>query len=259
MKISIITPSLNQCAYLRQTMESILSQQGEFELQWVVVDGGSTDGTLELLHGLNDSRVSWSSEPDGGQSAAVNKGLAKVDGEIVGWLNSDDLYLPGALDEVVRVFAGRPTAQWVVGRCGIMDSQGKEIREGVTRYKNRSLRKYSYRKLLRENMISQPAVFWRKELIGKVGALDQSLHYTMDYDLWLRMGRISEPVLLERELARFRIHARSKSGEVNREHFDEQFRVATRYFNGDWRSRWAHRLNVEKIVWAYRLMRIAGW
>jgi glycosyltransferase involved in cell wall biosynthesis len=259
VKISIITPSLNQCAYLRQTMQSILSQRGDFELQWVVVDGGSTDGTIQLLRGVNDSRVSWTSEPDGGQAAAVNKGLAKVEGEIVGWLNSDDLYQPGALDEVSRVFAGRPDAQWVVGQCGIVDSQGRQIREAVTGYKNRSLRKYSYRKLLRENMISQPAVFWRKGFIGRAGALDEKLHYTMDYDLWLRMGRLCEPVRVERELARFRIHGQSKSGKVNRGQFDEQYQVAIRYFNGDWRSRWAHRFNVEKIVWAYRLMRMVRW
>lgn len=259
MKISIITPSLNQSAYLRQTMHSILSQRGDFELQWVVVDGGSTDGTVGLLQGLNDSRVNWTSEPDGGQAAAMNKGLKRAQGQVVGWLNSDDLYLPGALEEVSRIFTQRPEAQWVVGQCGIVDRQGLEIRTGVTRYKNRSLRKYSYQKLLRENMISQPAVFWRKDFIQQVGVLDESLHYTMDYDLWLRMGRISQPVRVERELARFRIHDDSKSGKVNRGQFDEQFRVAMRYFSGDWRSKWVHRINVEKIVWAYRLMRIAGW
>lgn len=259
MKISIITPSLNQCAFLRRTMQSILSQLGDFEMQWVVVDGGSTDGTVDLLRGLNDSRVSWASEPDGGQAAAVNKGLTRADGQIIGWLNSDDLYLPGALDEVARVFAGRPEAQWVVGQCGIVDLQGHEIRAGVTRYKNRSLHKYSYRNLLRENMISQPAVFWRKGFIQRVGVLDETLHYSMDYDLWLRMGKLSEPVRVERELAKFRIHDQSKSGRVNRGQFDEQYRVAGRYFGPDWVSRLVHRANVEKIVWAYRAMRVAGW
>jgi len=259
VKISIITPSLNQCAYLRQTMQSILSQQGDFELQWVVVDGESRDGTVELLQAINNPRVSWTSELDGGQAAAVNKGLGRAEGQIVGWLNSDDLYVPGALAEVARVFDQRPEAQWVVGQCGIIDGQGREIRARVTQYKNRALRKYTYRKLLRENMISQPAVFWRQSFGWQVGALDESLHYTMDYDLWLRMGKLSEPVRVERELAKFRIHGQSKSGKVNREQFDEQFRVADRYFGNDWISRLAHRINVEKIVWAYRAMRTAGW
>lgn len=259
MKISIITPSLNQCDFLRQTMASILSQRGDFELQWVVVDGGSTDGTADLFRDVNNLAVDYTSGPDGGQAAAVNKGLGRATGNIVGWLNSDDLYLPGTLAEVVRIFSQRPDAQWLIGQCGIIDDQGNEIRRQVTRYKNRALRKYSYRKLLRENIISQPAVFWRRSFGRQVGTLDETLHYTMDYDLWLRMGRLAEPVRVERELAKFRIHRQSKSGQVSRGQFDEQFRVAERYFGKDWVSRVVHRANVEKIVWAYRVMRGVGW
>ena len=239
-------------------MQSVLSQQGEFELEWIVVDGGSTDGSVQLLEGIDDPRVRWSSGRDAGQSDAINKGLAAATGDVVAWLNSDDLYTPGALATVAEAFATRPGAQWLVGGCEIIDAEDRVIRPGVTRYKNYLLRKYSYRGLLRQNCISQPAVFWRAAFGRRVGGLDDSLHYTMDYDLWLRMGRESDPLIIDRVLAQFRMHGGSKSGQVNREQFDEQYRVAARYFNGDVTSRVAHRFHVEKIVWAYRLMRLLG-
>lgn len=259
MKFSIVTPSFNQCAFLAQTMQSILSQQGDFDLEWIVVDGGSTDGTVELLKSISDPRVRWTSEKDRGQSDAVNKGLSCASGEIVGWLNSDDLYTPGALDRVRRAFGEHAGIAWLAGRCAIIDSSGKRIREGVTEYKNQELSRYSYRNLLRENAISQPAVFWRREFGQAVGELDVSLHHTMDYDLWLRMGRRCDPYILNRTIALFRLHGQSKSGTETRGRFAEGYGVAKRYFNGDRGSQIVHWLNGEKIVWSYRLMRLVGW
>jgi glycosyltransferase involved in cell wall biosynthesis len=260
VKFSIVTPTLNQAAFLRQTLQSILSQQGDFELESIVIDGGSTDGTIELLRSISDPRLRWISEPDRGQAHAINKGLAMCTGDVQAWLNSDDLYLPGALEAVRRAFDDSPLAEWVVGRCSIIDACGREIRHGVTRYKDRSLRRYTYRKLLRENFISQPAVFWRRELelaVARPGAglLEESLHYTMDYDLWLRFGGHSDPRILDTVTSQFRLHESSKSGQVMRRQFDEQYAVACRYFGEDRRSRLIHRINVEKIVWAYRVMR----
>src|SRR5258708_724567 len=111
MRIDIVTPSFNHRAFLEQTMRSIFSQSGDFELRWIVVDGGSTDGTLELLKSTTDSRLRWASSPDRGQSHALNKGLEQADGDVVGWLNSDDLYAPSALAAVARAFAD-PAARW---------------------------------------------------------------------------------------------------------------------------------------------------
>lgn len=255
MRLSIITPTLNQGALLQRTARSILDQDGAFDLEWIVVDGGSTDQTLDFLRSLEDERVRFVSEPDGGQSNAINKGLSMAGGDIVAWLNSDDLYAQGALGAVAEAFASHPAAQWLVGRCDIIDADDREIRRAVTRYKNRKLSHYNYRKLLRENFISQPAVFWRRRFGEQIGPLDESLHYTMDYDLWLRMGRASPPLMLDLLLAHFRFHPASKSGQVNRRQFDEGYEVALRHVHGDRTSQWAHRLNVEKIVWAYRLMR----
>lgn len=258
MRLSIITPSFNQAEYLPATARSILSQAGDFELQWIVIDGGSTDGTTDLLQSLGDPRLLWVSEADRGQAHAINKGLARADGDIVAWLNSDDLYAPGTLSAVAEAFALHPAADWLVGFCEIVDSAGAPIRSGVSGYKQRGLRQYRYRSLLRENFISQPAVFWRRPFGQKIGPLDESLHWTMDYDLWLRMGKVSDPFILPRVLAQFRLHRQSKSGKIDRRQFDEQYQVASRHFDGDLASRTLHRLNVEKIVWAYRMMNWLG-
>jgi glycosyltransferase involved in cell wall biosynthesis len=257
MHICVVTPSFNQRIFLEQTLRSVLEQPGDFELSWIVIDGGSTDGSVEFLQSVGDARLRWVSEPDHGQSDAVNKGLALASGDVVGWLNSDDLYTPSALAAVAAAFAD-PQVQWVVGRYEIINESGAVIRPNIVRYKNRFLDHYRYRDLLRENFIAQPAVFWRREFGQHIGGLDLSLHYTMDYDLWLRMGKSAPPRVLDRTLAQFRIHAGSKSGAVNREQFDEGYRVASRYFGDDRLSRWVHRFNVEKIVWAYRAMRVVG-
>ena len=255
MKISIVTPSFNGIRFLPAAASSILTQAGDFELEWIVVDGGSTDGTVDFLRDLNDGRVRWTSEPDRGQSHAINKGLSLATGDIVAWLNTDDEYAPGAFADVARAFQSSPDARWLIGRYEVVDESGRAIRPAVVRYKERSLRRYTYRALLRENFISQPAVFWRSEFAREVGPLDESLHWTMDYDLWLRMGRITDPMFLDQVLARFRLHPASKTGKVDRRQFDEQYAVACRYLGRDWISRSVHRFNVEKIVWAYRVMR----
>lgn len=257
MKISIVTPTLNGLPLLRHSAESILSQQGDFQLTWIVVDGGSTDGTLEWLRSLGDPRVTWQSGPDDGQSDAINKGLEQADGDIVAWLNCDDLYTPGALAAVVRAFTHHREAQWLVGRYEIISLDGQRIRQRVVDYKRCRLERYTNAGLLTENIIPQPAVFWRRCFGYRVGLLDTSLYYTMDYDLWLRMAAVAPPLVLNETLAQFRHHDASKSGQVNRAQFDEQFTVMKRYCKNPWR-RLIHKLHVEKVVWAYRAMRLLG-
>lgn len=257
MKFSIVTPSFNQHDFLGLTLQSVLNQRGNFELAVRVVDGGSTDGSVQLLQTVTDPRLRFTSEIDRGQSHAINTGLADADGDVVAWLNSDDLYTPGALQRVADAFEN-PATQWVVGRCENIDENGNVVRSKVADYKNRSLGRYSRRRLLRENFVAQPAVFWRRSLGSRVGPLDESLNYTMDYDLWLRLSAAANPVVINVVLAQFRIHPGSKSGAVRREQFDEGYRVACRYAAHDRASRLVHRFNVEKIVWAYRVMRLLG-
>lgn len=257
MQIDIVTPSLNQRDFLAQTLCSVLDQQGDFQFRHIVVDGGSTDGSVDLLKTNQHAQLTWTSEKDAGQSDAVNKGLAQCTGDIVGWLNSDDVYLPGAFAAVAQAFTVR-SVNWVIGRYQVINERGEIIRPQVVRYKDKFLDHYSYRKLLRENFIAQPSVFWRRAFGEQIGKLDQSLYYTMDYDLWLRMGKASQPKILPQVLSQFRIHPTSKSGRVNREQFDEGYRVACRYFGDDKQSKLVHKFNVEKIVWAYRLMCAVG-
>jgi glycosyltransferase involved in cell wall biosynthesis len=132
MKISIITPTFNGAAYLRGALDSILKQSGNsFSLESIVIDGGSTDGTLELLRAIDDPRMRFVSERDSGQAHAINKGLSMAGGDVVAWLNADDLYCPGALQAVARAFAENSEAQWLVGGCDVIDADGNEIRRSA--------------------------------------------------------------------------------------------------------------------------------
>jgi glycosyltransferase involved in cell wall biosynthesis len=257
VKISIVTPTLNGLPLLRETAESILSQKGDFDLQWIVIDGGSTDGTLDWLASLNDPRLKWVSEKDEGQADAINKGFSLADGDVVAWLNCDDLYPPGALAAVARHFTNQRSAQWLVGRYEIISLDGTTMRSAVVNYKRKRLERFSFNRLLAENIIPQPAVFWRREFGQAVGPLDTSLYYTMDYDLWLRMAQRSAPLVADDLLARFRHHEGSKSGQFNRRQFDEQFAVMKRHCPSRWR-RMVHQFHVEKVVCAYRVMRWFG-
>ena len=211
MKITVVTPSFNQAHYLERTLASVHAQTGSFELEHLVIDGGSSDGSVALLEAWKD-RLWYVSERDRGQSHALNKGIARATGEIIGWLNSDDTLAPGALDAVARFFSDRPTAQWAYGRCKIIDERDVEIRKWITRYKRALGRRYSYQRLLLENYISQPATFFRKALYTHVGGVDEGLTFDMDYDLWLRFGRVADAAIIDADLAAFRFHNASKTG-----------------------------------------------
>ena len=145
MKVSIITPSYNQRDFIERTIQSVLTQN--IDLEYIVIDGGSKDGTLKVLEKYK-ARLIWTSAKDKGQSDAVNKGLDMSSGEIIGWLNSDDIYLPGALQKVIKYFEENPECKWLYGRCKIIDQHDKEIRKFITRYKNIISGKFSYRRLL---------------------------------------------------------------------------------------------------------------
>ena len=224
MKISVVTPSFNQAAFIERTIESVLSQRGDFELEHLVVDAGSTDGTLDILR-RHQGRLRWISEKDRGQSDAINKGFRMAAGDVLAWLNSDDTYEPGALDAVARTL--RDTGvRWCFGECRIVDERDREVRRLISRYKSWVSRRYSLRRLLGRNFIPQPATFFRRDLIEEAGPLDESLHYAMDYDLWLRFARLAPPTFVPRPLAAFRWHGGSKTGGRYRTAAWECFRIA---------------------------------
>lgn len=231
MKVSIITPSYSQAQYISRTLDSVVTQVGDFELEYWVIDGQSTDGSVESIKRLaeTDQRVHWLSERDSGQSNAINKGLRLVTGDIVAFLNSDDIYYPGTLQAVVQGFLAQPERQWLYGRCKIINETDHEIRRLITFYKNILGWRFSYNKLLIMNFISQPATFWRRSVLQQIGLFDEQEHLVMDYDYWCRLGQLSKPVVLPRYLAGFRYYQTSKSGQRFLQQFQDELRVAKKY------------------------------
>lgn len=267
MKFSIVTPSYNQGQFIGQTIESVLSQKGDFEIEYFVMDGGSSDSTIEVLKKCDKEIASgkyskynkgikfyWQSEKDKGQSDAINQGLKKSTGDIVAYLNSDDKYVEGAFDKIRRGFEQNPDKIWLTGYCNIVNEQGEQIQSMIKKYKNFWLRHYSYIKLLVLNFISQPATFWKKGAVGKNGLFDESLHYTMDYDFWLRTGRLSDPIIIRDELADFRIYKSSKGGSQYLAQFKQDYKVSMGYTNNGFLLA-SHRLHNWMITSVYRIIK----
>jgi glycosyltransferase involved in cell wall biosynthesis len=253
VKITIVTPSYNQAPFLERTLRSVLDQKGDFELEYLVQDGGSTDGTLSILERYRD-RLSYVSGPDGGQAEAINHGFARAKGEVVAWLNSDDVSLPGALDAAARAL-GPGGARWCFGQCRVVDENDRQIRRAISWYKNRLSRGYSLRRLLTKDFIPQPATFFRRELLAQAGPLDAARHYAMDYDLWLRFARLAEPIFIPRDLACFRWHGASKSSESYGKAAWEAYAAAQRHARPSERlALVSHYVHVLSLVSGYRLL-----
>ena len=250
--ISIITPSFNQGAYIERTIRSVLQQEVNFPFEYIIVDGGSTDETPGILKKYSE-RIQWISEKDRGQSDALNKGISMAKGGIIGYLNSDDIYLQGTLQKVADQFALNPETKWLYGMAGMINDQDAEIRKWISWYKKISSRAFNYRRLLRENYISQPAVFFKKQAFDLVGGFDPGLHYAMDYDLWLRLARVNHPLVIKDDLAAFRMHEQSKSSLNFKNLFTEQYQVHQRYDQNQWLL-FKHRLTIRLIQTIYRLL-----
>lgn len=179
--VTVITPSYNQAAYLEYTIRSVLSQD-YIEIEYIVVDGGSTDGSLEVIQAYASKLSWWVSEPDEGQAAAINKGLERARGEVIAWLNSDDLYLPGTVAGAVRALQSYPRAGMVYGDAITIDAGGRPIKE--LRFPD-----WGLEELMGFRIICQPAVFMRRSALEKAGWLDPNYHYMLDHQLWLRIAR----------------------------------------------------------------------
>jgi glycosyltransferase involved in cell wall biosynthesis len=217
MRISIVTPSYNQGHYLRETIESVISQQGDFHLDYIIIDGGSKDDSGEIIRHyeqlLNEGawpvkcsgiRYRWMSEKDKGQTDAIMKGFRMAEGEILAWLNSDDTYLDGAVQKAIDVFSREPDVSVLYGGTYFTDAQSKVIGKYPTE-------PFNYRRLAMFNFICQPSVFFRKKALTDTGDLDTSLHFVMDYDLWIRMAGKFEFTYLPDFLSTYRLHEESKT------------------------------------------------
>ncbi|MFH1457249.1 MAG: glycosyltransferase family 2 protein [Patescibacteria group bacterium] len=256
MKISIVTPSFNQGKYIDQTIKSVLHQRGDFELEYIIIDGKSTDNTLDIIkkHANRDNRLKWISEPDTGQSEAINKGLRIATGEIIGWLNSDDIYQPGCLKLVVEKFREKQEINWITGYCNIINEKNEVIRKFITKYKNIWLKYYYFNNLLILNFISQPATFWRKKIVSDVGYLSEHQHLSMDYEYWLKIGCKNLLHVIPSYLADFRVSQDNKSSMNFKKQLKEEYQIANNFIKNKWWLRYFHWIHFNLIIFIYNFI-----
>ena len=217
MRVSIVTPSYNQASFLEQTMLSVLDATTP-ECEYFVMDGGSTDSSVEIIKKYSNRLAGWVSEKDRGQADAINKGLRQSTGEIVAWLNSDDYYLPGAIERANLAFEQNPQASLVFGDVLSVDAHSRV-------FNVQKFRSYDLRDLLSFNIISQPGVFIRRSALDQVGLLDASYHCLLDHHLWLRLAHLAPIVYIPETLAAARYHVDAKNLARPVEFGREAFRI----------------------------------
>jgi len=223
--VSVITVVYNNRKHLEETIRSVLSQSYD-PVEYIIVDGGSTDGTLDIIREYGDRIDFWRSEPDEGISDAMNKGVRLATGDLIAHLHSDDYYKDdGTLSAVAGELLRHPGALWLTGGIDIVDPGGRVL-QTVTG------RKYSYRKLVRGNFILHPATFVTREGFGKAGLFDPAYRYSMDYDLWLRLGTLGDPVTIDRRIACFRAHPASLSVSKSDRAYQETWEIRKKYLKG---------------------------
>lgn len=215
-KVSIVTPSFNQGPFLEETIRSVLLQ-GYPNLEYIIIDGGSTDGSIDIIKKYESWLSYWVSEPDAGQTHALNKGFNKTSGQIIAWLNSDDVYLQNAVFSAIQILISNEDVAMVYGDIDVIDEKNNGlyfIPSGP----------YDLKRLFKENYIPQPACFFKKNVFLNIGGLDESFNYIMDYDLWMRMGINNYSIIyFPQKIALFRLYDNSKCGSRTNKFWAEIF------------------------------------
>jgi len=214
-KITVITPSYNQAQYLETTIRSVLDQDYP-NLEYIVIDGGSTDGSVEIIKRYAERIAYWVSEPDHGQSHAINKGIQKATGEWIGWQNSDDIYYPNAFKIIAQKITQCPSMDLITGDINLIDENGEIIRD--MRYV-----KPTYQSVLAEGMVlTNQAAFWKRSLHQRLVCLNEGLHYAFDYEWFLRA--FSEPIRathVSEIIGALRCHDNTKTSQYQQKFIEE--------------------------------------
>jgi glycosyltransferase involved in cell wall biosynthesis len=232
--VTIVTPSLNQGRFIEETILSVLNQDYP-HIEYIIMDGGSTDQTLGILGKYKD-RITWYSEKDKGQSHAINKGLRLAKGDILAYLNSDDTYLPGAITRAVRYLtAENPDSSFVYGEGYYITAEG-------TRTGRYPTEPFDFQRLAEICFISQPATFWKRDVIETIGLFDENLHYSMDYDYWIRVAKQYGTLgYLNEYLANSRMYKETKTMSKRVEAHEESLNVIRNHYGrGNIPVTWIH-------------------
>ena len=249
--VSIVTPSYNQAPFLEATLRSVLDQDYP-NIEYILVDGGSTDGSREIIERYAERLAWWVSEKDQGQTDAINKGFARANGQILAWLNSDDTYLPGAVSQAVAALQAHPEAGMVYGDANLIDEAGRAIGKFPARQTD-------YRRLRRGYVhIPQQASFFRATLWRRVGPLDPSFYFAMDYDLWVRLASRAPLLYVPSLWANFRLHGAGKSVVSDERCWPEMLRV--HYREGGTPFSWlVFKAKIRPLVYAWLPLRLRLW
>lgn len=219
-RITIVTPSFNQATFLERTILSVLGQNYP-NLEYMVVDGGSTDGSMDIIQKYSGKLAWWISEPDLGQTDAINKGLRRATGEWIAWQNSDDIFYPGALHDLAKTAARQPKAGLIIGDLMLIDEHDRPLRD--IRYVTPS-----YNALRAEGMlVANQAAFWRRSLQEQLGLLDDTFHYSFDYEWFLRLTQHAESVHVSKIWGALRLHRETKTSSNARMFKEENNRILT--------------------------------
>src|SRR5258706_776781 len=228
-KISIIIPSYNKVKYIDQTLKSIFEQKYK-NLEVIINDGGSTDGTVSIIKEyVKRYNIIFKSKKDNGQLDAVNKGLEKATGDIVTFINADDCYERNALFLISKAYQTHPDSLWFSGRGAVVNKKNIEIAKPVTWYKNFLLSRINYYSLLANNFLIQPSVFVSKAALKKYGPFTGTKDFIMEYDLWLKLCRISVPTVINKNISKFRIDDNTKTKTMYMQLLKEDWKIVKKY------------------------------
>ena len=249
--VSIITPSYNQDRFLEETILSVLNQDYQ-NIEYIIVDGGSTDSSLDIISKYEGRLAWWVSEPDDGQTHALNKGFTRANGKILAWLNSDDTYEPHAVSEAAAFLTTHSGAGMVYGDANLINENGENLGKFPARQTdyNRLKRGYVH--------IPQQAAFFRADIWKQVGPLDSTFYFAMDYDLWVRIARIAPIHYLPRTWANFRLHSSGKSVAEDDRCCPEMVRVHRRD-GGSWFSWLVFKAKIRPLIYSWMPLKARVW